>query len=61
MIIWMKVTHDKYELPVAIADSAAELARKLGVSKGSIESSVSRQKRGLNLHSIYRRVEVEDD
>ena len=61
MIIWMKVTRDKYELPVAVADSAAELARKLGVSKGSIESSASQQKRGLNLHSIYRRVEVDDE
>ena len=27
-MIWMMVTTDKYELPMAVADSAGELARK---------------------------------
>ena len=29
--IWMKVTDDKYELPVAVADTAEELARIVGL------------------------------
>ena len=26
MVVWMKVTKDKYQLPVAVAESVAELA-----------------------------------
>ena len=29
--IYMKVSHDKYEFPIAIADSAKELSQMLGV------------------------------
>lgn len=29
--IYMKVSHDKYEFPIALADSAKELSRMLGV------------------------------
>lgn len=28
--LWLAVTPDKYELPIAVADSAAELGRMLG-------------------------------
>lgn len=30
---YMKVTNDKYRLPVAVADSAGELARIVGATK----------------------------
>lgn len=40
MILWMKVTKDKYELPVAVADSATELAKILHTSPGTIYSSI---------------------
>lgn len=36
MVIWMEVTRDRYELPVAVADSAAELAELVGVKKENI-------------------------
>lgn len=42
----MKVTRDEYELPLAVADSSAELARIVGVKEGTIRGCVSRvQKR----------------
>lgn len=40
--IFMAVTADKYELPVFIADTIPELARKLKVPAASIRSSICR-------------------
>ena len=48
MTIYMAVTSDKYELPIAIADSGEELAKLLGVTRGSIYSYVSREKNGTS-------------
>lgn len=61
MTIWMKVTKDKYELPVAVADSASELARKLGCNVYTIYSAMSHVRTGRNKSSIYKKVEIEDE
>ena len=57
MTIFMKVTRDEYELPVAVADSKSELAHMVGVTPSSIWHSLERgwQK------STYVAVEVSDD
>lgn len=55
MKLYLKVTTDEYELPIAVADSAYELAEMVGTKQSVIYSSIS-HKRGS-----YRRVEVEDD
>lgn len=34
--IWMAVTADQYELPLAVADTAPELAKILGISKRAV-------------------------
>ena len=34
--IWMAVTPDEYELPLAVADTANELEQMLGLNKGAI-------------------------
>ena len=60
MIIWMKVSNDKYEFPLDIADSASELARKHGISVNSIYAGAFRYEEN-GLHSPWRRVQVEDD
>lgn len=45
--LWMEVSNDEYELPLAVADSALELAKVLGLKdENSVISSVSRAKRG---------------
>lgn len=59
MIVWMKVTDDRYELPELIAYSAIELADMCGVSKNSVYSANSRYRSGQNKHSVYQRVEIE--
>lgn len=50
---YMKVTNDKYRLPVAVADSAAELARLVGATKNTVLSSISH---GTD---TYEKVELE--
>lgn len=45
--LWMEASNDEYELPLAVADSALELAKVLGLKdENSVISSVSRAKRG---------------
>ena len=56
--VWMKVTDDEIELPVAVADTAAELAKMLHVSENSIYSSMSHQTRGHRKKTPYRKVRI---
>lgn len=59
MNIWIKVTNDKYELPVAVADSAEELAQLCGVKTNNIHSSRSHAK-AQGQKTQYRLVKVND-
>lgn len=43
--IYMKVSHDEYELPEIIADSGAELSLKLGLHERTVTSMISTSKR----------------
>ena len=36
MTLYMAVTPDEYELPMAVSDTAAELARKFGIKENYI-------------------------
>ena len=58
-VIWMKITKDEYELPVAVADTAAELARMLNVSVDTIYSATSRR-RNRGDKTAFIKVEVEE-
>ena len=61
MVVYMKVTTDKYELPVAIADSVKELAEKVGVKACSIYSNMSHYKNGAINKSPYVKVVIDND
>ena len=54
--VWMKVSKDEYELPLEIADTAAELARKCGVNRTTVEADAGRVRKGTLKHSQYIRV-----
>ena len=58
-VIWMKITKDEYELPVAVADTAVELAKMVCVPVDSIYSATSRR-RNHGDKSGYVKVEVEE-
>lgn len=53
--IYVATTYDKYELPVAVADSVAELAEMTGKNKVSIAKRVS------DGRSHFYRVEVNEE
>ncbi len=53
--IYLRVTLDEYELPVAVADTARELAAITGYSEGSIYSMLCRGQHG------FARVEVSEN
>lgn len=58
MVIWMEVTRDRYEFPVLIADSGAELARLAGTTYGNVLKAAHRKPKK---RSRFVRVEVEED
>ena len=61
MKIYMAVTKDALSLPLAVADSAAELAELRGVKVDTIRSSISRGRTGKIKRPGYIVVEVEED
>lgn len=61
MTVWILVTRDEFELPVAIADTAKELARICGVSNRTVISGALRSKSGKVKKSRYIKVEIDDD
>ena len=62
MTLWMAVTDDEYELPIAVGRSAFELADMLGVKANSIyayfcDCKASKRK----CKNKYTKVEIDDD
>lgn len=55
MMLYMRVTRDRFELPLCVEDSPQALADKMGVKRESVASMCCKRQAG------YRRVEVEDD
>lgn len=62
--LYVAYTQDKYELPIAVADTAEELARMIGTTANRIYSVISKTKKYGYEHPKYRRVvvpEVDDE
>ena len=61
-VLYMEITKDKYELPVAVADSEAALARMVGVKKNCISQCIAHtKKRGGKCKYIKVVLEDEED
>ena len=59
--VYMKITKDKYELPVAVAESTTELAKICGLkNSGSVRSMINEPIR-LGFRPTYTKVEVTED
>lgn len=55
MTVYMKVTRDKFRLPVAVADSVPELARMLGTNADNIHAAISHGRK------TFVKVEIEEE
>ena len=60
MNIWLLVTADELELPVAVADTAGQLADMIGVRVNNIYSAISNAAR-FGYRCQYVKVEIEED
>ena len=61
MKVYMKVTNDKYELPVAIADTIGELAKITNTDDRTIRSAICHVKSGRRKSSMYKEIEIGDE
>ena len=59
--LWMKVTNDEYQLPLAVADTSSQLAELCGVNKEVIFRQINRQKTNPKVKPRYVRVEYGDE
>lgn len=57
--VWVFVTDDEYELPLAVADTAQQMAELTGYSRATIVSSYSHWRRGDYKTCRFRRVTIE--
>lgn len=61
-MIWMAVTPDKYELPMAVADTASELSLMLGLKKHGVTELYHKHKKGVyKQYEKYKIVKVEEE
>ena len=60
-IVWMAVSQDELSLPVAIADTAKELAKILGTTENNVKSSDSKFKHGVYKNSRYIAVRIDEE
>ena len=60
MKVYMKTTRDRYELPIAIADSQIELARITNDDVSTIRSALCHVRNGKHKNSVYVEVEIGD-
>lgn len=63
MIVYMEVTMDEYELPVAVANTVGELAMITNSTVNAIRTGICREGKGIR-NSRFKKVlidECEDD
>lgn len=58
--VYMAVTTDKYELPIAVADTVKELSELTGTSKNAISSAICKKKSGRISGKKFIRVEIDE-
>ena len=61
MKLYLAITPDRYELPLAVCDSPGELARCYGVSKSCVLSNITHGDSGKVRGAKFIRTEVEED
>lgn len=59
-VIWMAVTADEYELPLAIGDTRRELASLCGISENTLRHAMERGWNGKRTGRKFVKVEVRE-
>jgi len=58
--LWLCVEPDEYELPLAVADTARELAMKMGTSKANVENNAWRENNGVVTGRRYLKIRKDE-
>ena len=58
MVLWLKVTKDEYELPLAVAESSKELEQMLGLSRRTVSKQIWNAERSKT-KCQYIKIEVD--
>jgi hypothetical protein len=61
MVLYLAVSPDRYGLPIAVADSARELERMLGLGRGTVISHISKVRHGTLRKQKYLKIEIDDE
>ena len=61
MKLYMAVTPDKYELPLAVRDSPKDLAEAVGIASQVILNCISHNQSGKRTGMKFIRIELPDD
>lgn len=59
--IWLAVEADKYELPLAVAETATELGEMVGVSWHTIRNCIYKGYAGEQSGRKYMKVRIDDE
>lgn len=59
--LYMAVTPDKYQLPLAVADTVQQLARMVGVTTNSIYSAISHGEARNWKKRRYVRIRIDEE
>jgi ribosomal protein L7Ae-like RNA K-turn-binding protein len=59
--IWLAVEADKYELPLAVAETAEELGEMIGVKKHTIRNCIYKGFDGRQSGRKYVKVRIDDE
>ena len=59
--LYMAVTADRYELPIAVEETPTELSAKTGISLNSIMTALYRPINGKKIGMKFYRLQVDDE
>lgn len=57
--LYIRISPDRYELPEAVADSPAELAKMVGVKPKSVRRAIIKGSHGAK--TVYKKVRIDDE
>lgn len=61
MKLYMAVTPDEYELPIAVCKDIHELAKVFGIKPQSVSEAISKNRPGKKTGAKFIRIEIEED
>lgn len=61
MNLYLAVTPDKYELPIAVRDNPTDLGNIFGVTRTTVSTSIHKNSPGKRSGVKFIRVEVDDE